>query len=531
MLEHVWLGVEAVFLSADTWSVLGLAIPIALLMTLAGLVTGVVVGATPGLAGPMAMAVSLPILISIFGYTEEALLPVLGFLVGIMKGATVGGAVPAILFNTPGTPDAVMTALDGTPLTQQGKPYKALRTAHFSSVMGDSISDIVLFICAPFLAVVIEGYLDYPEKAALMFLSLAFVTVLVGTRMDKGFLSLGLGLLIAYIGTGEDYYPRLTGDIEVLSSGFPMVVVILGVLIVGEIFATLEDMSRESRTDGKITQIRHVGSEKLTLTEHLSLLPFIGKSAAIGTVIGALPGLGSTLAAAIGYRMGDKYQQRLHPERVPFGKGAIQGIAATEAANSAVSGSNLIPVLSLGIPGNVAAVFIILAMGSIDGLNPGPSVFRVPSSGINPEMVMAFGLFTLMAVANLMNWIIGGRLMRMMGIMIKVPKQLLLPFVLVLTFLGVYAQEANMASVGMLIGFGFLGYFMRRLGITVLPFVIAFILGRGIENVSRQAFSAEGGDPWFLFSSTISSGIILAAFAMVAYPLLKAFLARGFKKQ
>ena len=147
--------------------VLGIGIPLPLLMVFLGLVTGIVVGSIPGLAGPMAMAVALPILISIFGYETSAFLPVLGFLIGIMKGATAGGAVPAILFNTPGTPDALLTTLDGYPMTRKGKAFKALRVAHFSSVSGDTVSDIVLFIGAPFLAIMVESYLDLPEKGGV----------------------------------------------------------------------------------------------------------------------------------------------------------------------------------------------------------------------------------------------------------------------------------------------------------------------------------------------------------------------------
>jgi len=143
----------------------------------------------------MAMAISLPILISIFGYTPDALLPVLGFLIGVMKGATIGGAVPAILFNTPGTPDAYMTTLDGYPMTEKGQAGRALRIAHVSSASGDTFSDIVLILAAPFLAVLVERYLDLPEKTALLILSLAFIASVIGNSVGKGLISLGLGLL------------------------------------------------------------------------------------------------------------------------------------------------------------------------------------------------------------------------------------------------------------------------------------------------------------------------------------------------
>ena len=204
---HVLLGFQAVFQGPEMFSVLGIGIPTTLMTVLFGFLLGITVGATPGLAGPMAMAIALPILISIFGFNEDALLPVLGFLIGIMKGATVGGAVPAILFNTPGTPDAYMTTLDGYPMAQRGKAAKALKVAHLSSVSGDTFSDIVLIICAPFLAIMVERYLDLPEKAALLILSLAFIAAVIGKSVAKGLISMGLGLLAAMVATGEDFLP------------------------------------------------------------------------------------------------------------------------------------------------------------------------------------------------------------------------------------------------------------------------------------------------------------------------------------
>ena len=505
IIDHILLGIEAVLYGSGTVSVLGLAVPLPLLTVFLGLVTGIVIGSIPGLAGPMVMAVALPILISIFGYETSAFLPVLGFLIGIMKGATVGGAVPAILFNTPGTPDALLTTLDGYPMTKHGKAFKALRVAHFSSVSGDTISDLVLFIGAPFLAIMVEAYLDLPEKAALILLSLCFIAAIVGKSVAKGLVAVGMGLFFATIGTGEDFYPRLTGNILELSGGFPIACAILGTLVIGEVFASLYAMRGEIAEKGRIVRHKISGDNSLPLAEKKGLLRFILPSAAIGTAIGALPGIGSTLAATLGYTTAKRRYKARHKGQdvAPFGSGVPQGVAATEAANSAVSGSTLIPVLSLGIPGNAAAVFLILAMDSINGLNPSPGVFKLPSSGTNPEMVMAFGLFTLMAAANVLNWLGGLHVMRLMGNMIHIPKQILLPSVLLLTIVGIYVQDSNMLAVVWLVMFGFLGFVMRLCGLPILPFVIAYILTGPLERTTRQAFSATGGDPLFLFSSPI----------------------------
>jgi putative tricarboxylic transport membrane protein len=517
-LDYIWLGIQAVFMGPEAFSVLGLSVSITVMMVLAGFLFGIVVGATPGLAGPFAMAISLPILISVFGYSPDALLPVMGFLIGIMKGATIGGAVPAILFNTPGTPDAFMTTLDGFPMAQKGQAKKALRVAHFSSASGDTFSDLVLFVCAPFLAIIVESYLDLPEKTGLLILSLSFIAAVIGGSVGKGLISIGLGLLAVYVGTGEDFYPRLSLGADGLSRGFPITTSVLGVLIIGAVFKELDEVWRQNRRSKATPVITQKGDQKLHWVDIKRLSPFIARSALIGTVIGALPGVGSTLAATLGYSSGRMQHQKSKPVGAPdFGEGAPEGIAASEAANSAVSGANLIPVLSLGIPGNAAAVFLILAAESIGGFNPGPAVFRFSPDILNPELVVAFGLFTCMTIANFFNWTIGGVFMRSMGFMINIPKSLLLPAVLLLTLTAIYVQETRLEAIWFALGFGVLGYIMRVLTISPLPFIIAFILGRNLEETARQAYSATGNDPFFLFNNPIALIFILMSVAVIIF--------------
>ncbi len=516
--DYIWMGVLAVFQGPELFSVFGYSVSITLAMILFGFLTGIMVGATPGLTGPVAMAIALPILISVFGYTTAALLPVMGFLIGVMKGATVGGAVPAILFNTPGTPDAYLTTLDGHPMTKNGQAKKALRIAHFSSVSGDTFSDIVLFVCAPFLAILVEAYLDLPEKTALLILSLSFIAAVIGGSPAKGLISTGLGLLAVYIGTGEDFYPRLSLGTEQLSRGFPITTAVLGVLIIGAVFKGMEELWQNKRESGEFNTIEDSGDQRLSFHEIKRLFPYIARSSVIGTAIGALPGIGSTLAATLGYTVGRRrYQKTKSEDSLDFGQGVPEGIASTEAANSSVSGANLIPVLSLGIPGNAAAVFLILAAESIGGFNPGPAVFKFTQDEVNPELVIAFGLFCAMFIANLLNWTIGGLFMRSMGVMIKIPKHVLLPVVLLLTLTAIYVQETRMEALLFALGFGVLGYFMRVLEISPLPFVIAFILGERLEQSARQAFAATGNDPFFLFTNPIAAIFMIMALGIIFY--------------
>ena len=303
MLGYIWLGILSVIQGPALVEIVGIGLPIPIVMLVGGLITGIAVGATPGLAGPMAMAISLPLLISAFGFSPDALLPVFAFLIGIMKGATLGGAVPAILFNLPGTPDAMMTTLDGHPMAQAGQPRRALRIAQLSSVAGDTFSDIVLFVCAPFLAVIVEAYLDLPEKTALLILSISFIAAVMGASVGKGLLAVSLGLLVAFVATGNDLSPRLTMGFDALQGGVPLIAAVLGVLIVGEIFATLERLWRDNRALDVKTNSDGSAQDGLQSGDIRRIAPFVARGAVIGTAIGALPGVGSTLAATLSYTM------------------------------------------------------------------------------------------------------------------------------------------------------------------------------------------------------------------------------------
>lgn len=177
----------------------------------------------------------------------------------------------------------------------------------------------------------------------------------------------------------------------------------------------------------------------------------------------------------------------------------------------------MIPVLSLGIPGNAAAVFLVLAVESIGGFNPGPAVFAMPEGETNPQLVIAFGIFTLMAIGNLLNWTVGGAVMRSMSVLAKVPATRLLPVVLLVSLTAIYVQETSMFAVWATLAFCVLGYGMRRLALPVLPFVIAFILASPLERSAREAFAATGADPFFLFSSPTSVTLLLMALAALIF--------------
>jgi putative tricarboxylic transport membrane protein len=515
--EYIVRGVLDVLFTADgAFDMLPMA------MVFGGLMLGIVVGATPGLNGPFAMALSLPVLISIFGVSDDALLPILGFLIGLMKGGTVGGAVPAILFNTPGTPDAFLTTLDGYPMAKKGQGIKALKIAHFSSASGDTFSDIVLFLTAPALAVLIENVLDLPEKSALIILSLSFMAAVAGKSPMKGLVIGVLGMLLALMGsTLSGYGPRMTLGIDALGNGLPLTSAVIGVLIIGEVFIGIEDAMRQRLSRIPTEKITLEGDNSFGWKDIREIMPRVCTSAMIGTMVGALPGIGTTLAATLGYDAARRLSK--HPEK--FGTGVPEGVAATEAANSSVSGANLIPVMSLGIPGNFAAVFLILAVESVGDFTLGPSVFRfteikeIEGYGtiINKDLVVAFGIFTLMVLGNLFNWTVGWWLMRSLGVLARSPKTVMLPIVLLITLTAVYVQDGGFIAIWVVLAFGAAGYTLRRLDISILPFVIGFILAPKLEELIRGGYSASGGDPFFLLKSPLAVLFLAMSVAIVIF--------------
>jgi len=351
--------------------------------------------------------------------------------------------------------------------------------------------------------------------------SLSFMAAVSGSSAMKGFMVGVLGMLFALVGsTLSGNGPRLTMGITELGNGLPISSAILGVLIVGEVFIGIEGAARDRIKKIQVTAMAPLGDNSFGWAEKRKLLPRIGISALIGTMIGALPGIGTTLAATLGYDTAKRFSKT--PEK--FGTGIPEGVAATEAANSAVSGANLIPVMSLGIPGNFAAVFIILAVESVGDFTLGPQVFRfteikvIEDYGtiINKDLVVAFAMFSLMVLANIFNWTVGGMFLRSLGVLVRVPKSIMLPIVLLITLTAVYAQDGGFIAIWIVMFFGFIGYALKRLDISILPFVIGFLLSPRLEEYICGGFSASGSDPWFLLKSPLALVFIAASLLILA---------------
>ena len=339
--------------------------PVNFAFVILGVVIGQFVGAVPGIGPVMAMAIAVPFT---FGLDT---LPAIAFLIGVNKGGLVGGAVPAVLMNTPGTPDAAATALDGYPMARQGKPLKATKMALFSSVTGDLFSDMVLITVSAPLAV-LALRMGPVEIVALMVFAFSVLAGLVGSSPVKGVIAAAFGLILACVGSDpENYTPRLIFGIWDLYDGLPLASVAIGMLAISEI---LRRISIAGGNVGAVIAIAASGDpadRRVSWAEYWGCRYVMLRGAVTGTLLGALPGIGSTAAAFISYAL-TKAAAR---DSGSFGKGDIRGIAAAESANSSVVGANLIPLLTLGIPGSVGAALIVSAF-MIHGLQPGPLLFE-----------------------------------------------------------------------------------------------------------------------------------------------------------
>lgn len=462
-----------------------------LFFTAFGVFVGIVAGAIPGINGPMAIAVAIPLTFVLSPLTAIA------FLVGINKGANFGGSISAILLNIPGAAEAIATTFDGHPLALAGKPLKALKMALYASVIGDSFSDIVLIlVAAPFAILALA--MGPAEITSLMLFALTFIAAVVGKSMTKGLIAGALGIFAATIGLDpEASTPRMTFGVLDLEDGIPLLAMVIGMLALSEIMIQIEQHIRaraQGRRSGVNAFVKGVPREDRIVTgaEFRRTFRTIMRSAVIGTVIGAIPGLGSTLAGFLGY--GAAKRASKHPEE--FGKGALEGIAGAESANSATVGANLIPTLALGIPGNLSAAILISAL-IIHGLTPGPLIFKEHGE-------ILYGLFGAMLIANVLNLFIGQAGLRLFAWIISLPNQYIHPIIVLLCFSGAYLTTQSMFAVELMVGFAILGYVMKKLDYSIVSFIIAFILGPLFEDALRQTVVLFGDDPQALLHRPIT---------------------------
>ncbi|GAB5375653.1 MAG: tripartite tricarboxylate transporter permease [Acuticoccus sp.] len=457
-----------------------------------GLFAGMLVGALPGFTTLMAMAILLPI--SFF------LDPIVGipFLLGIYKGGIFGGSIPAILVSMPGTGASVATIIDGYQLTKKGQSRKALDMALVSSVIGDTSSDIFTILLIFPIAFLVMQF-GPPEIFAVLFMSLVIIVVTSGANPVKGLIMMFFGLWLAQIGTDPiGGVERFTFGIFELKSGIPLLPMLIGV------FALPEIVSAVLRS-GKVEAFARIVGERLTRAEFHRCLKTIRRSTIIGTLIGIVPGLGQVVAAMMGYTAAKNASS--HPET--FGEGELEGVAAAEAANNAVNGPTMVPLLTLGIPGdNVTA--ILLGAFVAQGLRPGPQLFEQQGS-------IVFAILVAMVFANLMFLVIGYLSIPFFARIVSIKTSLLIPLVILFAFAGTYVFRSDPVDLLMLVAFGAFGLLARAARFDVMPMVMGFILGGPLEYAFGQTMAMSSADPLaFFFTERIGMVALLALTPVVA---------------
>jgi len=444
-----------------------------------GVFIGIVIGAIPGMTTPMAVALVLPF--------TFAMSPVTGILLllGVYKGGLYGGSITAILIKTPGTPAAACTVLDGYPMAQRGEARRALDMALYASVFADFMSNVALILLAGTLASFALKF-GPPEFFTLIVFSLTIIAGVSGDRMIMGLVSACMGLLLATIGLDIIYGSErfVFGEVE-LMSGLNFIPVLIG------LFAIPELINHFASPPSKKGEASALGNTGATFADFKRSFPSILRGSIIGVILGSIPGIGGAPAAFLSYSEARRTSK--HPET--YGKGEIDGIAAAEAGNNGVAGATMIPLLALGIPGDVITA-VILGAFMVHDLKPGPLMFQ-------QNIDMIYAIFMGIMLSSVFMFILGKLAIRSLSRISDIPNRLLYPAVLVLCVYGAYAVNNSMFDVLVMMVCGLLGFAMLRFAIPTAPFLIAFVLGALLEDSFRQSMRISDGNTEIFFRSLI----------------------------
>jgi putative tricarboxylic transport membrane protein len=455
---------------------------------------GTLVGALPGLTAAAAIAMLLPLTF----YLEP--LPALAFLYVMGKSGRFGGSIAAIIFNTPGTAAAAATMLDGHPMARQGNAGKALKTATLASVFGDTFGEMVLIFGAVYIAMVTIKF-GPPEYFAIYAMAFVVVGSVIGSSVTRGLASCLFGILISLVGldpiSGAE---RMTFGIFELSNGFGLVPVLIGLFVFTEVFDRLGQTKTLSDASAAITDF----AGGLSWAEVKRCIPVALRSSVLGSLIGLLPGLGSSVACFVAY--GEEKRRSKTPEK--WGTGIVEGIAAPESANNAVSGPSMVPLLTLGIPGSTIAA-ILVGVFTIHGIQVGPSIFTV-----NRDLI--FGLFAAgllgIAMYGLLGYFAAPLFARALQ---KIRPELTYPLIFLIGFMSAYAARSNLFDIGVALAFGVIGVAMRRAGFSAPAFVISFVLAKGAEEAFRQSLLLSDQGAMIFLTRPIALGFLLLGLAVV----------------
>ncbi|WP_029010405.1 tripartite tricarboxylate transporter permease [Azospirillum halopraeferens] len=452
-----------------------------LMYGLAGCFLGTLVGALPAVGPINGIALLLPLLYSMGVPADSTMI----LLAGVYYGAEYGGRISSILLNVPGDAGAVMTALDGNPMARQGRAAEALAISGISSFVGGMIAVVGLTFFAPLLGQLAIGF-GPAEYFVLMVFAFATLSSMVGHHPVKTMIGCVIGLALTTIGldpTSGAY--RFTFDEPELSSGIEFIILVIGLFSISEVLFMLEHQYH-----GRLKPIA-VGRGFPSLATLRSCVGTVLRCSGIGFVVGVLPGTGASVASAVSYTT----EKRLL-DRGTFGKGDPRGLAAPEAANNAAAGGAFVPMLTLGVPGSGTTAVMLGAL-MLYNIMPGPQLFTE-----RPDI--AGGLIASMYIGNILLLLLNLPMVHVFVRLLTVPNWVLIPGILVLSFLGVYSMYASVLSIYMMLGIGVLGYAARKLDFDLAPIVLGFVLGRVAETNLRNALAISGGEVSILFESTIS---------------------------
>lgn len=453
--------------------------------TFLGVVGGVLIGVLPGLTSTMAVALLIPFTFS--------LPPVVGLamLGGIYCASTYGGAITAILFNIPGTPSAAATILDGHPLALRGEATRAISVVTLGSAIGGLFSALVLLLLAPPLARFALQF-GASEYFLLGVLGVSIIASLSEGSMVKGLISGVLGLIMSTVGmhplTG---FLRFTYGQPFLYEGVPLIVALIGLFSIPEVISLI---SQRTRGDAQILAT-YEGNVFRYIRDLITYRWTVIRSSIIGTIIGIIPGAGTDIAAFLAYNEARRTSKE--PER--FGRGAVEGVLAPEAANNAVTGGTLVPLLTLGVPGNaVTAIF----MGGllIHGLRPGASLFT-------DQATITYGFIFSLFVSNILFVPVGLIAARFATRLLRVPPTMLAPTIVVLAVFGSYALRSSPEDVWLMLGMGLVGYGMKLAGIPAGPMVLGLVLGGMVEGELARALAMVQGNVWMFLTQLVTRPI------------------------
>lgn len=471
-----------------------------ILYVVLGVSLGIVVGCIPGLSGPIAIAMVIPLT-----YFMPAI-GAIGFLVGINKGGCFGGSISAILLNTPGSPEAAATCFDGYPLAKQGKGLKAMKTALISSVFGDLFSTLLVILVAGFVAKYALK-MGPAELLSVLILAMTLIAALESESFFNGVISACIGILCACIGMEPvASMPRFDFGLYQLESGLPVATIGVGMLAVAEIIRQCTACDNRECTFEDMLTVDYKNPENdLSLKEAVSLIPTLIRSALIGSGIGACPGLGSTVACFLSYGVAEKAAKP--GDR--FRQGDIRGVCAPETANNAVVGSALIPLFTLGIPGSVAASLLVGAF-IVHGVTPGPLMFEEHGR-------MVYAVYGSMILGNLATLLLGFLSIRIFVRVLDIPKEVLFPVILFICAMGAYAMESDPFYVYVMAVFGFAGFLMRAANYSIVTFIIGFVLGKSFELSLQQTLLMNNNDLSVMFTSPIALFFNVITIAFVCW--------------